>query len=98
MLPNECDKIIKMKKSSPIEYIHNVKTPLLICLGGIDRRVPPSQGLQYYHTLKASYQKNQISLNNLKCLIFPEDRHPLDKPATEIEHWIAINNWFKTYI
>lgn len=37
-------------------YILNaskVKTPVLIMIGNVDLRVPPSQGLQYYKNLIA---------------------------------------------
>ncbi len=43
----------KMELCSPIRYVANVVTPTLLCIGAKDRRVPPSQGIQYYHMLKA---------------------------------------------
>ena len=33
--------------------IDNVKTPLLLMLGGKDRRVPWDQSFDYYHILKS---------------------------------------------
>ena len=44
---------MKMFDSSPISIIDNVKTPLLLMLGGKDRRVPWDQSFDYYHILKS---------------------------------------------
>lgn len=44
--------LIKMRQCSPIAHIDNYKSPTLICLGAKDRRVPASQGLDFYHALK----------------------------------------------
>ena len=41
-----------MWKSSPLAYAKNVKTPTILMLGDSDRRVPNSQGLQFYNKLK----------------------------------------------
>lgn len=41
-----------MIEISPITNIRNVKAPTLLLLGKKDLRVPPSQGLAYYYTLK----------------------------------------------
>lgn len=42
-----------MWDASPIAHIKNVKAPTLVALGMSDRRVPPSQGLEYYHSLRS---------------------------------------------
>jgi hypothetical protein len=93
---------LRLSEASPITHIKNVRCPLLLCLGGVDRRVPPSQGLQYYHTLRALYRKRDDSSGSkspaLKCLLFPDDCHPLDIPTTEVEHWAAIVAWFREHV
>lgn len=53
VLPASEDQILTMRRSSPMHYVASVKTPTLVCLGGKDRRVPPSQGLEYFHVLRA---------------------------------------------
>lgn len=42
-----------MWASSPIALVDQVKAPVLLALGKKDRRVPFSQGLEYYHALRA---------------------------------------------
>lgn len=43
-----------MRKASPIEFAHKVKAPTYLMLGSKDLRVPASQGIEYYHRLKAN--------------------------------------------
>lgn len=43
----------KMYDVSPIRHARYVKAPTLLLLGKKDLRVPMSQGLQYYHKLRA---------------------------------------------
>jgi acylaminoacyl-peptidase len=78
----------KMFEVSPVRYVNEVKTPTLICLGAKDKRVPPSQGVEYFHLLQSLGVES-------KLLVFPEDCHAIDKPKTEAEHWIAIASWLK---
>jgi hypothetical protein len=33
-----------------------------------------------------------------RLLVFPEDNHPIDKPASEAEHWVAIADWLATHV
>ncbi|CAF1670285.1 unnamed protein product, partial [Didymodactylos carnosus] len=42
-----------MIQQSPVHFIDNVKTPVLLQLGKKDRRVPINLGLRYYENLKA---------------------------------------------
>ena len=53
VLPASKETMLRMRRCSPIAHVQNVKTPTLVCLGGKDRRVPPSQGHEFYHILKA---------------------------------------------
>jgi acylaminoacyl-peptidase len=77
----------KMCSVSPIAHIEHVVTPTLLLLGAKDRRVPYSQGLEYYHILRSRGVES-------KLLVFPEDNHALDRPLTEAEQWIAVMDWF----
>eukprot|EP00615_Pteridomonas_danica_P004735 CAMPEP_0114370038 /NCGR_PEP_ID=MMETSP0101-20121206/32172_1 /TAXON_ID=38822 ORGANISM="Pteridomonas danica, Strain PT" /NCGR_SAMPLE_ID=MMETSP0101 /ASSEMBLY_ACC=CAM_ASM_000211 /LENGTH=464 /DNA_ID=CAMNT_0001521291 /DNA_START=274 /DNA_END=1665 /DNA_ORIENTATION=- len=74
-VPPESLKI--MFEKSPIAHVDKVKAPTLIALGAKDRRVPSSQGVEYYHILKARGIQTRL-------LVYPEDCHPIDKPASEV--------------
>ena len=54
---NECkfrgttpDELQTMWDASPIRYADRIIAPTLIALGMADQRVPPSQGMEFYHT------------------------------------------------
>ncbi|XP_067417331.1 acylamino-acid-releasing enzyme isoform X1 [Emydura macquarii macquarii] len=43
----------EMLHKSPMQYVAQVRAPVLLMLGEEDRRVPPKQGQEYYRALKA---------------------------------------------
>ncbi|XP_074605628.1 acylamino-acid-releasing enzyme-like [Brevipalpus obovatus] len=69
--------LAKLKECSPIMYIDRVKTPTLVVLGTIDKRVPMSQGRAYYHGLKCRSVP-------AKCLVY-EDNHSIMKIPNAID-------------
>ena len=80
-----------MWDASPIAHIQNVVAPTLVALGMMDKRVPPSQGLEYYHSLRSRNIKT-------KLLIYDKDVHAIDIPVSEADHWINIKQWFDDYL
>ena len=67
--------VSKMYLSSPIAHAANVKTPIYLMIGKNDLRVPPSQGYEYYNTLKALNSDVDVRMN------IYDDCHPLSKEA-----------------
>ncbi len=65
------DSLKVMFEKSPINWINNVKVPTLMMLGKRDRRVPMTQGLNYYRILKAKGVKTE-------CYVY-DDNHSLSK-------------------
>ena len=85
------DDLLKAYERSPIRYVGNVKTPTILLLGGKDRRVPCSQGIEYYHALVSRRVPT-------KMLYFPEDTHALDKPCSEAEQWVATADFISLHL
>lgn len=77
-------------EKSPIKYVDQVKAPVLLMLGEKDRRVPMSQGLQWFKLLPLKEHK--------KCLLYPEDGHSLDTLKTEVHGWNELSSWFLKYL
>ncbi len=81
-------------KMSPLSYVKNIKTPLLIIHSEDDRRCPIEQAEQLYLFLKA--QKREVEF-----LRFPEETHELsrsgrpDRRVIRLEHIIR---WFEKYL
>eukprot|EP00612_Vaucheria_litorea_P001100 CAMPEP_0171459608 /NCGR_PEP_ID=MMETSP0945-20130129/4823_1 /TAXON_ID=109269 /ORGANISM="Vaucheria litorea, Strain CCMP2940" /LENGTH=742 /DNA_ID=CAMNT_0011985659 /DNA_START=140 /DNA_END=2364 /DNA_ORIENTATION=- len=76
----------KMAKVSPILNVKNVKAATLLGLGAKDRRVPHSQGLEWFNALRA----NEVTC---KLLFYPEDTHALDKPGTSADFLLNAVLW-----
>jgi acylaminoacyl-peptidase len=85
------DQIQVMYSKSPVSRVDRVKSPTLVAIGMADLRVPPSQGLEWFHSLKS----NSVPT---KLLRYPTDNHALDKVTTEADHWIHIRKWFDDYL
>lgn len=84
------EQIVAMYEKSPVSRVDQVKTPTLIALGKVDLRVPYSQGLEWYHSLRSKGVPT-------KLLLYPKDCHALDRDTTEADHWIHIRQWFDQY-
>lgn len=85
------DQLIKMYEKSPVSRVHQVKAPTLVALGLVDLRVPPSQGLEWFHSLRSLGVP-------AKLLKYPQDCHSLNLVTTEADHWMHIRHWFDEYL
>ena len=91
--PANADQLAKMYHVSPIQYASKVKSPTLIAIGLKDLRVPPSQGISFYHSL------TQLVHNDTKqLLIYPDDSHPIGAPTSQANHWLHIHRWFHKFL
>ena len=83
------------RKRSPITYINNVKTPLMLILGEADYRTPPSSGGdQMFRALK--FRKIPTVM-----VRFPGESHELSrsgKPWHRIERLQHIVGWFDKWL
>ncbi|KAG1650151.1 Acylamino-acid-releasing enzyme [Nymphon striatum] len=73
-------------EKSPIKYVDNVNTPVLLLVGSEDKRVPSPQSMKYYHALQARNVKT-------KMMIY-KDNHPLSKVPVEVDSMINSILWF----
>ena len=88
--PNK-DDLDAFYAKSPIQYIHNVRTPTLVALGMKDLRVPPAQGMEWFHTLRS------MGID-CKLLLYENDDHAIEGVASEADHWINAKQWFDKYL
>mmetsp|Transcript_40684 Transcript_40684/g.82092 ORF Transcript_40684/g.82092 Transcript_40684/m.82092 type:complete len:924 (-) Transcript_40684:150-2921(-) len=89
--PAKPPALAKMFECSPVAHIDKVRAPTLLCLGFADRRVPSSQGVEFFHALKSRGVPT-------RCLMYPEDSHPIDKPESEADHWINVAQWINEHL
>uniref|UniRef100_W5L686 acylaminoacyl-peptidase n=1 Tax=Astyanax mexicanus TaxID=7994 RepID=W5L686_ASTMX len=76
----------QMLNKSPIKFVTQVKTPVLLTLGEDDKRVPNKQGIEYYRSLKAL----QVPV---RLLWYPENNHSLSKVDAESDGFMNIALW-----
>ena len=79
------------EKFSPVEYAGNVTTPLLITHGEEDRRVPITQGEEYFRTLKKMG-------NDVEFLRFPREGHGIREPRHRIYLDQEQAKWFDRWV
>ncbi|KAK5645235.1 hypothetical protein RI129_006535 [Pyrocoelia pectoralis] len=82
--PN-AEYLVEMRKASPIQYAHKVQAPTLLQIGKNDKRVNPSQGIEYYHRLKTNGKVVRMSLY--------DDNHPIASVHNEIDRIINSTLW-----
>jgi dipeptidyl aminopeptidase/acylaminoacyl peptidase len=81
-------------KHSPISYVKNIKTPLLIIHSENDLRAPIEQAEQLFVALKMLKRK-------VKFARFPEESHGLSRigtPSRRIKRIELIIDWFNKYL
>jgi acylaminoacyl-peptidase len=75
---------------SPMSYVENVKTPVLVIHNLDDYRVPLDQGLQFYTALKEQKKPARLA-------VFPDSSHGMSRegrPKQRIERLELILDWF----
>ncbi|XP_075688118.1 acylamino-acid-releasing enzyme [Rhinoderma darwinii] len=80
-----------MLNKSPIIYVSKVKTPVLLMLGAEDRRVPNTQGLEYYKALRAHGVEARL-------LWYPGNNHGLSKVDAESDGFMNIALWILRHL
>ena len=89
--PPRRDELGPMHDASPAAHVDGVRAPTLVALGMADRRVPPSQGLEFYHALRSRGIPTRL-------LMYEQDDHAIDGVASEADHWINIARWFQEHL
>ncbi|XP_053325401.1 acylamino-acid-releasing enzyme-like [Spea bombifrons] len=80
-----------MLSKSPIRFVPQVRTPVLLMLGQEDRRVPNKQGLEYYRALRAHGVPARL-------LSYPGNNHSLSKVDAESDSFMNIALWILKYL
>ena len=79
------------RKSSPIEFIKNTRTPTLILQGERDAEVPAPQALELWHALKALAVPTEL-------VIYEGEGHVFRKPENRRDRHRRTLDWFDKYL
>jgi dipeptidyl aminopeptidase/acylaminoacyl peptidase len=77
-------------KQSPHHYAKRFKTPTLVIHGELDYRVPATQALQYYNTLRARNVPARL-------VYFPDENHWILKPQNSRLWYREFFSWVRRY-
>jgi dipeptidyl aminopeptidase/acylaminoacyl peptidase len=80
----------RVMRQSPHHYVGRASTPTLVIHGELDYRVPATQALQYYDTLKA---KNVPA----RLVYFPDENHWILKPQNSRLWYREFFAWLARY-
>jgi dipeptidyl aminopeptidase/acylaminoacyl peptidase len=78
-------------KSSPINFIKNVKTPTLIVVGDRDGECPAPQSYEFWHALKTLGVPTQF-------VIYPNEGHMFVNPEHSRDVMDRAIAWFDRYL
>jgi dipeptidyl aminopeptidase/acylaminoacyl peptidase len=78
-------------KSSPITFIKQSKTPILILQGERDEEVPAPQAFEFYHAMTTLGVPS-------KLIVYADEGHGPQKPANQIDILTRTLAWFNTYL
>lgn len=76
-------------KSSPINFVKNVRTPTLLVVGDSDVECPTPQSYEYWHALKTLGVKTQL-------VVYPHEGHQFSDPAHALDVMERMAAWFDT--
>ncbi|MBS0319950.1 MAG: S9 family peptidase [Proteobacteria bacterium] len=80
----------KVLAQSPHHFVKRAVTPTLVIHGDLDYRVPGTQGLQYYNTLKAKDV-------DARLVYFPDENHWILKPQNSRLWYREFEQWVRRY-
>lgn len=78
-------------KSSPINFIKQVKTPTLIVVGEYDQECPAPQSYEFWHGLKASGVPTEL-------VVYAKEGHFIADPKHERDLMKRVMAWFDQYL
>ncbi|MFT4938073.1 MAG: dipeptidyl aminopeptidase/acylaminoacyl peptidase [Paraglaciecola sp.] len=81
-----------MLERSPVFYVQNSRTPLLIMHGENDTRVNPGQSMELYRALK--------TLNNapVRLIMYPNEGHGIEKAAARLDFSMRMMRWMDNFL
>lgn len=79
-------------KRSPVYYVEQARTPLLILHGKDDTRVHPSQSMELYRNLK------QLGNVPVRLVWYPGEGHGNRKAAARLDYNLRLMRWMEHYL
>ncbi|HSC23757.1 MAG TPA: S9 family peptidase [Casimicrobiaceae bacterium] len=81
----------RVMRQSPHHFVQNAKTPTLVIHGELDYRVPATQALQYFNSLKAKGVAARL-------VYFPDENHWILKPQNSALWYREFFAWLSRFL
>ena len=78
-------------KSSPIQFIKNVKTPTLVLVGDSDAECPAPQSYEFWHALRGLGVDTRL-------VVYEHEGHHFTKPEHQKDRARRTIAWFDAYL
>ena len=78
-------------RSSPIQFIRQVKTPTLVIVGQHDAECPAPQSYEFWHALKTLGVPTRL-------IVYPGEGHMFVKPENQVDRLDQTMAWFDKYL
>ena len=78
------------EKHNPVAHVDKWKTPMLVIQGGLDYRVPPTQGIAAFTALQRRGVPSRF-------LYFPDENHWVLQPANSLQWHKTVLDWLAEY-
>ena len=78
-------------KSSPLTFIRNVKTPVLVLHGERDAEVPVAQGYEFWHALRTLGVPTQL-------VVYPDEGHGFFREEDKMDRVRRVLDWFDRWL
>jgi len=80
------------RERSPITYVEQARTPILIMHGKNDTRVHPTQSMELFRYLKT------IGKTPVRLVMYPGEGHGNRKSASRLDYNLRLLRWMKHYL
>ncbi len=79
------------ERSSPMNFIKNVRAPTLLISGDRDAEVPVSQSYEYWNALR------RLGVTT-RFVVYPDEGHFFFKRDDQVDAMMRVVDWFDTYL
>ncbi|MFL5385531.1 MAG: prolyl oligopeptidase family serine peptidase [Longimicrobiaceae bacterium] len=82
------------RAQSPLTYVANVRTPLLMLHGAVDYRTTVAGALAFFRGLKTEGREVEL-------VLYPREGHEVTRsgePAHRVDHMLRIIDWFERHV
>jgi dipeptidyl aminopeptidase/acylaminoacyl peptidase len=77
---------------SPLRYVADARTPLLIAHGKNDTRVHPSEAMQIYRHFR------EIGRSPVRLVLYPNEGHGHRRAAARLDYCLRLLRWMETWL